>query len=676
MPLTDISLDVIRPTALRIKRLAHELFGGYGADVVWREAADVARLATFDGDRNAGFPSHWIIAHGEALWIEDFATDAIARRDGLLAASPKVKTLVGVPIRSQEAVLGALVAIDLSVRSRDEAMLRSFRELADLLAEACLRVRADAARDRAETDLRMALSEARRAETRLRLATDLAGLHVWELDLQRDEAFRDGFRQAMPDLARAKADIWASVHPDDRPEVRRQWDAHLAGGAPVRAVYRMIGRGGPEWVEGVSEALRNADGELVQVVGAVRSMAREKQIERDLVAARDASEAASAAKSAFVATVSHELRTPLNGILGMAQVMAADRLSEVQRDRLDILRQSGDLLLGIVNDVLDLSKIAAGKLELEEAELDLAAATTAAASTFQTLAQAKGLDFGLWIDPGVEGLWQGDSLRWRQLVANLVSNAVKFTTVGRVDVELAAAEGEVVLRVRDTGPGIDPHMAPSLFEPFVQADSSLSRKFGGTGLGLAICHQLVNLMGGQIGLVSELGRGAEFTVRVALDRAAPAVGGEAPHAIAALPANLRILAAEDNPVNQIVLREVLRQAGWDIVVVDDGQKAVDAWLEGDWDVILMDVQMPVQDGLEATQRIRDLEAQLRRPPIPIIALTANALAHQVLEYEARGMDAVVAKPIQVAQLLLTISALTSGRAAPEISPECSAAPAA
>lgn len=663
MPLTDISLDVIRPTALRIKRLAHELFRGYGSDVVWREPVEVARLAAFDGDRNARFPSNWIIARGEPLWIEDFATDAIARRDGLVAASAKVKTFVGVPILSHDAVLGALVAIDLSVRPRDEAMLRSFRELAELLAEACLRVRADRARDRAEASLRTALEEARRAETRLRLATDLAGLHVWELDLQRDEAFHGGVRQALPDRARAEADIWASVHPDDRAEVRRLWEAHLAGGPPLRAVYRIVGREGSEWVEGVSEALRNGDGDVVQVLGAVRSMAREKQIERALVAARDASEAASAAKSAFVATVSHELRTPLNGILGMAQVMAADPLSEIQRQRLDILRQSGDVLLGLLNDILDLSKIAAGKLELEVTEVDLAAATRAAVSTFETIAQAKGLELVLNICPGVEGLWWGDALRWRQVVANLVSNAVKFTSEGWVEVDLALDEGDLVLCVRDTGPGIDPQVAPGLFQPFVQADSSLSRRFGGTGLGLAICHQLVELMGGGIGLVSQPGQGAEFSVRAPLKRAdaTPVVDAPPPHA--AFPVDLRILAAEDNPVNQLVLSAVLGQAGWEPVIVDDGQKVVEAWIGGHWDVILMDVQMPVQDGLEATRRIRDLEAQMGRPRVPIIALTANALAHQVSEYEARGMDAVVAKPIQVAQLLLTISALVDSQAA-------------
>lgn len=658
MTLSDITLDVIRPTALRIKRLAHELFRGYGADVIWREAEDIARLTAFEGDRNATLPSHWIIANGQPLWIEDFATDALAQEHRLRAASPKVKSLVGVPIQSDTGVIGALLAIDFNLRPRDDEMLRSFAELAELLAEACLRVRADHARDVAEADLRAALSEARRAETRLRLATELSGLRVWEIDLERDEAFQDGERSAIADMAKVEEEVWASIHPDDVPELRRLWDAHLAGGPPPRSIYRLLDQHGSTWVEGVVEGLRNSNGEVIQVLGALRSMEREKQIERDLVAARDAADAASAAKSAFVATVSHELRTPLNGILGMAQVMAADPLSDVQRERLGILRESGDLLLGILNDVLDLSKIAAGKLELETADVDLIAATRAATSTFQTLAEGKGLELQLRADPALEGLWRGDSLRWRQLVANLVSNAVKFTARGRIDVDLSLADGQVVLRVRDTGPGIAGEIAASLFQPFVQADSSLTREVGGTGLGLAICRQLVELMGGQIELCSEPGEGAEFIVRVSLERAGPApppsIQASGPQAA---PTALRILAAEDNPVNQVVLRAILDQFGWEAVLVGNGQEAVEAWVREAWDLILMDVQMPVQDGLEATRQIRALESQLKRARTPIIALTANALTHQVAEYAAHGMDAVVAKPLRVEALLEAISGL-------------------
>jgi signal transduction histidine kinase/ActR/RegA family two-component response regulator len=374
-----------------------------------------------------------------------------------------------------------------------------------------------------------------------------------------------------------------------------------------------------------------------------------------------AAEAANSAKSAFLATMSHEIRTPLNGVLGMTQAMAADELSDLQRERLTVIHRSGEALLAILNDVLDLSKIEAGRLELETIEFDLGELAQGAYSAFTALANKKGLSFAL--DMGAaRGRYLGDPTRVRQILYNLISNALKFTDQGEIRVT-ARRDGEcLAICVADTGVGISPEHLVRLFQKFDQLDSSTTRRFGGTGLGLAICRELVQLMGGEIQVESRLGEGSKFVVRLPL----PRVGEErvapqlAPPAVADVqPLRLRVLAAEDNAVNQLVLKTLLHQLGVEPTVVEDGAAAVEAWRASVWDVILMDIQMPVMDGLAATAAIRRLEADTGRQRTPIVALTANAMAHQVEAYVAAGMDGHVAKPIDAVQLFQALSDATA-----------------
>jgi CheY-like chemotaxis protein len=354
--------------------------------------------------------------------------------------------------------------------------------------------------------------------------------------------------------------------------------------------------------------------------------------------------------------MSHEIRTPLNGVLGMAQAMAADELSERQRDRLGVVHQSGEALLAILNDVLDLSKIEAGKLELETVEFDLSDVARGAYSAFTALANKKGLSFALDIEPA-RGRYVGDPTRLRQILYNLISNALKFTEQGEIRVTATRCGDFIEIAVADTGVGIPAESLPKLFMKFDQLDSSTTRRFGGTGLGLSICRELAQLMGGEIRVESELGRGSQFVVRLPLSRvgeeAAPACVEEARAELPAM--TLRVLAAEDNAVNQLVLKTLLHQLGVDPTVVDNGALAVEAWESGDWDVILMDIQMPVLDGVDAASRIRAREAKTGRRRTPIIALTANAMAHQVEHYRACGMDGYVSKPIQALDLFAALS---------------------
>jgi signal transduction histidine kinase len=373
--------------------------------------------------------------------------------------------------------------------------------------------------------------------------------------------------------------------------------------------------------------------------------------------ARKAAEEANRAKSNFLALMSHEIRTPLNGVLGMAQAMDLDPLPALQRDRLGVIRESGSALMDLLDDLLDISRIEAGRLTLETRDFDVVSVAEAAHAAFAAEAQARSLTFTLEVDPAAAGQWRGDASRVRQILSNLISNAVKFTHEGEVAVRVSRSAVGVRLEVTDTGIGIAPDRVSRLFEKFVQADVSATREYGGTGLGLAICQELCRAMGGAISVSSTPGHGSTFAVELPLrqaERPAPdPTGLNLPARLA--DGSMRVLAAEDNPVNQTVLKAILAQFDLEPTIVENGAEAVRAWESAHWDLILMDVQMPVMDGPTATMTIRAREAVLGRPRTPILAVTANTMAHQLASYRAAGMDDVVPKPLNVPQLLATMA---------------------
>ncbi|MBP8247025.1 MAG: PAS domain S-box protein [Phenylobacterium sp.] len=512
------------------------------------------------------------------------------------------------------------------------------------------------------TDLVDAVETAERSEQRLQVAAQIAELHVWELDYQRqtlvqDEDMAEIFGRVLT-YEELAADPNATIHPEDRALIAEPWARAVEMGEPYFPEYRIDRRDGKEvWVACTVKLVRDAAGQPLRLLGAMQNITARKQAEAALVQAKEEAEAANRAKSTFLATMSHEIRTPLNGVLGMAQAMARDELSPVQRDRLDVVRQSGETLLAILNDVLDLSKIEAGKLELEVAPFDLEELALGAHAAFTAIANKKGLSFNLVVEPQARGAYLGDSTRLRQVIYNLVSNALKFTPSGEVRVRLDRVDGDLRIEVSDTGVGMSPEQLDRLFRKFEQADASTTRRYGGTGLGLAICRELCELMGGAIGAVSVEGEGSTFIARLPMAPApmgsvqAQAAAEAEPHE--ALPP-LRVLAAEDNLINQLVLQTLLHQAGIEPVMVSDGAQALEAWRAGQWDVILMDVQMPVMDGPTAARTIREEEARLGRARTPIVALTANAMAHQVAEYYGAGMDDFVPKPLEAALLFAAL----------------------
>jgi CheY-like chemotaxis protein len=385
--------------------------------------------------------------------------------------------------------------------------------------------------------------------------------------------------------------------------------------------------------------------------------ADQERLIAELAAMRDEAEAANAAKSAFLATMSHEIRTPLNGVLGMAQAMSRDQLPKTQRQRLDVISAAGETLLILLNDILDLSRIEAGRLELEDGVVDLEEMANALKAAFDVQAADKDLYLGILVTPEAQGKWRGDPTRIRQILFNLIGNAIKFTASGYVYLAIGCSDGQLVMEVRDTGPGIAQDRLGQLFNKFVQEDASTTRRFGGSGLGLSICRELAELMGGTIVAESELGKGSRFILRLPLIAAnAQAIeAANAPDEVGLTDAgSLRILAAEDNPTNRLVLSTLLSQVGADVDVVCDGKEAVEAFEAGDWDLILMDVHMPNMDGMAATKAIRQIEGLRGGRRTPIIALTANAMAHHKAEYIECGMDTMVAKPVKLTELIIAM----------------------
>ena len=380
-------------------------------------------------------------------------------------------------------------------------------------------------------------------------------------------------------------------------------------------------------------------------------------------------EHANQAKSAFLATISHEIRTPLNGILGMAQAMSREPMTGHQQERLRVLQQSGATLLTLLNDMLDMAKIEAGKIQLEILDFDPEALGRDACDAFGAIATEKGLALSFEAR-GARGLYRGDPTRVRQVLYNLIGNAVKFTDQGRVEVLLAFEETGLVVTVEDTGVGFSEAARAGLFEKFSQGDATTTRRFGGTGLGLPISRDLARSMGGEITVDSRPGAGSTFRVVLPLPRAglpvaAPSTMPAAEHLAIGREGRPAILVAEDNPTNQIVLRSLLADAGVDLEVVEDGRLALEAWRRRAFDLILMDINMPVMDGVSATRAIRAEEREHARARTPIIALTANAMDHQKHDYLAAGLDAHVSKPIDLAALFAAMAeALEPGTTEP------------
>lgn len=391
-----------------------------------------------------------------------------------------------------------------------------------------------------------------------------------------------------------------------------------------------------------------------------------KEIRELLVRAEESSRL----KSEFLANMSHEIRTPLNGILGMQELALHTDLNEEQREYVQVSQRSAESLLALLNEVLDLSKVEAGKLELAAHDFDFRDLILQAAEPFRFHAQEKNLELTLEIDRDLPNRVNGDPLRLRQILVNLLSNAVKFTERGEIRIIIYrenASDTQLLVHfiVRDTGCGVPAHLQSVIFEAFRQADGSLTRRHGGTGLGLAISAQLVNLMGGKIWVESEPAQGSafHFTAELQPERGSrTAKGSVNPAKPAVSTSSLRLLLVEDNEVNQLLVSRQMQKAGFTVTVAGDGNQALEALHQNTYDVVLMDVQMPDLDGLEATRRWREYETEQRRPRLPIIGLTAFAMKSDRDRCMEAGMSGYLSKPVRREELLALIRQLTADEA--------------
>ena len=371
-------------------------------------------------------------------------------------------------------------------------------------------------------------------------------------------------------------------------------------------------------------------------------------------------QAANRSKDEFLTNMSHELRTPLNGVIGMAQTLGATELSSTQREMLQLIETSAGALQSVVSDLLDIVDLDSGVMEIAPKRFLLGDLVRSAASSVQQQAVQKGLEFEIRIDGEAEGQVETDAARLRQILLKVLSNAVKFTAHGEVAISVTRPASEpdnVIIAVTDTGIGFDPAAAERLFERFEQADGSLTRPFEGAGLGLAICREVVQLLGGTISAEGRPGEGATFTMELPL----PKVETDRPRRELAEPSDdgpMRILCAEDHPINRQLIEYILTTAGVSLVSVENGAQAVEAFKAEPFDAVLMDMQMPVMDGLAATRAIRAFEASLGRSPTPVVMVTAHGLPEHIRTSLAAGADRHVTKPFVAADLLTVLAELS------------------
>ncbi len=523
-------------------------------------------------------------------------------------------------------------------------------------------------------------AELARLSWRLELALAVSQIGVWDVDLGKDQMRWDERARTLfgiPDRTGffSEADWVGSLHPEDRDRVVSEANHAVENDGRFMTEYRIVWPNGEvRHVRDVAAVYQGEEGSK-RLIGLVWDVTADVERQAELLQRRLEAEAATVAKSRFLASMSHEIRTPMSGVLGVLGLMLESPLSDKQRERAQIALNSAHSLLQILNDILDFSKLEASQIRLSEEDVDIRSLVAEVSALMAAGAEQRGLSLSHVVAESVPDAIVTDPMRLRQVLINLISNATKFTEHGTITVRVGYAPeaDELEVEVEDTGIGLTHDQMGRIFQHFVQADNTLSRRAGGTGLGLAITKQLVELMGGQIGVDSTPGEGSvfRFNIRTHAGASAPR---RAPATVSdpetAAPVAMRILLAEDNATNQYVITAYLRAAGHTVVTVTNGIAAIEAVREGGFDAVLMDVEMPEMDGLTATRAIRQLEGEIAS--IPIIALTANAMSGDREYCIEAGMSDYLSKPISVGELNAALQRVAVSRGLTAETPRLSA----